>query len=262
MRIGPIEFYHPPLVEGPRVMFYIPVEHHFSLAHNLGNGMYGLPVTITVITTWAIMAMFFIAFFLGMRKLKKDPSKTQVFFEMMYNAIDGLTTSVLGNHKSRFLAYIGTLISFIAVANIFILLPIPGFSMGEEGLHIFPMFKAPTSDLNTTVGLALITMYVYLSSAIRNNGIKGYFGHMMEPTPIMFPIHLIGEFAKPTNISMRLFGNIFAGGVIIGLMYSAAPWIIPIPLHMYFDLFVGLVQAYVFTMLTLVYIQTTLREHH
>jgi len=78
---------------------------------------------------------------------------------------------------------------------------------------------------------------------------------LCEPTPIMLPMNLIGELAKPTNISMRLFGNAFAGMVIMGLLYMAAPAVLPAPLHLYFDLFQGLVQSFVFTMLTMVYIQ-------
>lgn len=95
-------------------------------------------------------------------------------------------------------------------------------------------------------------------ASIKTNGVTGYFKGLMEPTPVMLPMNIIGELAKPTNISMRLFGNNFAGMVIIGLIYMAAPWFIPVPLHLYFDLFGGLVQAFVFTMLTLVYIQQSL----
>lgn len=262
MGLGPIEFYHPPLVEGPRVMFYIPVPHKFSFAMDLGNNQYGLPVTITVITTWVIMALFYLLFHFGLKKLQKNPSLIQTLYEMIHDGIDNLVGTSLGKYKDKYVVYIGTLISFILISNILPAIPIPGFRMEEGALDIFPVLRSPTADLNTTVGLALITMYVYLASAIGRKGLKGYFGHMCEPTPLIFPIHLIGEFAKPTNISMRLFGNIFAGGVIMGLVYSAFPWILPVPLHMYFDLFVGLVQAYVFTMLTLVYIQQTLEDEH
>lgn len=84
---------------------------------------------------------------------------------------------------------------------------------------------------------------------------------MFAPIPIMFPINVVGELAKPTNISIRLFGNMFAGSVIIGLMYKAAPVLVPGPLHLYFDLFGGVVQTFVFTMLSLVYIQGSLGDH-
>lgn len=260
MRLGPIEFYTPPLVEGPRVMFYIPVPHKFSFAMDLGNGHYALPVTITVVTTWVIMALFYLLFHFGVKKLEKNPSKVQTFYEIYHGALDGFVGGALGKHKEKYLAYIGALVSFVFISNIFCVIPTPGFRVEEGVMHIFPMFRTPTADLNTTVGLALITTVTFLIAAFKTNGVLGYFKHMMEPAPIMFPIHLLGEFAKPTNISMRLFGNMFAGMVIMGLIYSVVPWVIPVPMHLYFDLFIGLVQAYVFTMLTMVYIQQQLGD--
>ena len=85
---------------------------------------------------------------------------------------------------------------------------------------------------------------------------KGFF----SPLPIMAPLNVVGELAKPLNISVRLFGNMFAGSVIMGLLYKACPWVIPAPLHLYFDLFSGLVQSFVFVTLSMVYIQSSLGD--
>ncbi|MGL4980325.1 MAG: F0F1 ATP synthase subunit A, partial [Fusobacteriaceae bacterium] len=95
----------------------------------------------------------------------------------------------------------------------------------------------------------------FLSTSLRCHGVIGHIKTLFEPMPMMFPINLVGELAKPTNISIRLFGNMFAGMVIIGLIYKAAPAVIPAPLHLYFDIFSGIVQSFVFVMLSLVYIQ-------
>lgn len=259
MRLGPIEFFAPALVEGPRVMFFIPCPEGFPLAMKLTDGTSGLPVTITVITTWAIMLVFYLLFHFGLKKLDKNPSKRQVLFEMLYNGLDSLVGSVLGKWKKKYFVYIGTLICFIFLANITSFFPIPGFSYNEQGqLIISTFFRGPNADINTTLGLALITTFSFIAASLKTNGILGYFKGLMEPTPVMLPMNIIGELAKPTNISMRLFGNNFAGMVIIGLIYMAAPWFVPVPLHLYFDLFGGLVQSFVFTMLTLVYIQQSL----
>ena len=262
MRIGPIEFYHPPLVEGPEVAFYLPLPEkwHLPWAVPIGDGIHGLPVTSTVVTTWIIMAILYFTFHFGMKKLQKDPSKFQAVMEMFHDFLDGLVDSVLGKNKEKYLAYISALITFILISNIVPTFPVPKFSFHEGVLLIKPLLRSPTLDLNTTVGLALITVYFFLTAAIKNHGLVGYLKEFIQPSPIMAPIHLLGEFAKPTNIAMRLFGNLFAGYVILGLIYLAVPWIIPVPLHLYFELFVGAVQAFVFTMLTMVYIQSSIGD--
>ena len=260
MRLGPIEFITPPLVQGPKILFFVPSPHNFPFAMDLGDGKFGLPVTITVATTWVIMALFAILFRLGVRNLEMFPSKKQTFMEMLYGAYDFLVSQVLGKWKKQYYVYIATLISFILISNIVSFFPIPGFSMQDGVLVVEPLLRTPTADINTTLGLALITTFMFLSAGIKTQGIFGYLKSLAEPTPVMLPLNLIGEFAKPTNISMRLFGNMFAGMVIMGLLYKAVPALIPAPLHLYFDLFSGLVQSFVFTMLTMVYIQGSLGD--
>jgi F-type H+-transporting ATPase subunit a len=260
MRLGPIEFITPPLVQGPKILFYVPCPNNFPFAMDLGSGNFGLPVTITVATTWVIMVVFAILFKLGVRNLQMVPGKKQAFMESLYGAYDFLVSQILGKWKKKYFVYIATLISFIFVANIISFFPIPGFSMQNGVLVIEPLLRSPTADINTTLGLALITTFTFLAAGIQSQGFFGYFKGLAEPTPVMLPLNLIGEFAKPTKISMRLFGNMFAGMVIIGLLYKAVPAVIPAPLHLYFDLFSGLVQSFVFTMLTMVYIQGSLGD--
>lgn len=138
--------------------------------------------------------------------------------------------------------------------------PIPWGSF-EDGMFVIgSAFRAPTADLNTTVGLAMLTTFTFLGTSIKLNGILGYFKGLLEPMPFMLPINIVGELAKPTNISIRLFGNMFAGMVIMGLIYKAAPMVIPAPLHLYFDIFSGVVQSFVFLMLSMVYIQGSLGD--
>jgi len=258
VKANAVQIITPPLVEGPKVVFFIPTPHKFSFAMDLANGGYGIPVTITVVTTWLLIALFFLLFNWGLRNLEMVPGKRQAFFETLYDVYDALVDQLFGKRKGEFVVYISALISFIFISNITSFFPIPGFSMVDGQLVISPLLRSPSADINTTLGLALITTFMFIYVAIVEKGVKGYVGDLCQPTPIMLPMNIIGELAKPTNISMRLFGNAFAGMVIMGLLYMAAPAVVPAPLHLYFDLFQGFVQSFVFTMLTMVYIQGSL----
>lgn len=263
MRLGPIEFITPPLVEGPKIMFFVPVPeflHSAPFVMNTGTG-YGLPVTTVVTTTWFLMLVLYFVFRLGTKDLKVIPGKIQTCLETLYVFIDDLVESMLGKWKHKYIGYIGPLFIFILVSNLLMFIPIPGISYNNGIFEISPAFRSPTGDLNTTVGLALLTTVTFVSTSLKLNGVIGHIKGLFEPLPIMFPINLVGELAKPTNISIRLFGNMFAGSVILGLIYKAAPAVLPAPLHLYFDLFSGTVQTFVFTMLSLVYIQGALGDH-
>lgn len=258
-----IEFQVPPLVEGPRVVFFIPLPeflHKIPFAMETANGGYGLPVTITVVTTWFLILFMFILFRVGTSKLEVIPGKLQLILESIYAFLDGVVGQMMGSWKKKYLSYIGPLFLFIFTANTISFFPIPWFSIVDGHITFAPAFRSPTSDLNTTVGLALLTTFMFLKASIKTNGVLGYFKGFLAPIPVMLPLNIVGEFAKPVNISVRLFGNAFAGGVIMGLLYMGAPAAIPAGLHLYFDLFSGLVQSFVFIMLSMVYIQGSLGD--
>ena len=258
-----IEFQVPPLVEGPRVVFFIPLPeflHKIPFAMETANGGYGLPVTFTVVTTWFLILFMFILFRVGTSKLEVIPGKLQLILESIYAFLDGVVGQMMGSWKKKYLSYIGPLFLFIFTANTISFFPIPWFSIVDGHITFAPAFRSPTSDLNTTVGLALLTTFMFLKASIKTNGVLGYFKGFLAPIPVMLPLNIVGEFAKPVNISVRLFGNAFAGGVIMGLLYMGAPAAIPAGLHLYFDLFSGLVQSFVFIMLSMVYIQGSLGD--
>lgn len=258
-----IEFQVPPLVEGPRVVFFIPLPeflHKIPFAMETANSGYGLPVTITVVTTWFLILFMFILFRVGTSKLEVIPGKLQLILESIYAFLDGVVGQMMGSWKKKYLSYIGPLFLFIFTANTISFFPIPWFSIVDGHITFAPAFRSPTSDLNTTVGLALLTTFMFLKASIKTNGVLGYFKGFLAPIPVMLPLNIVGEFAKPVNISVRLFGNAFAGGVIMGLLYMGAPAAIPAGLHLYFDLFSGLVQSFVFIMLSMVYIQGSLGD--
>ncbi|MDO4690497.1 MAG: F0F1 ATP synthase subunit A [Fusobacterium sp.] len=244
MIFGPIEFTKAPLVSGPDIILHI----------------FGLPISSTIVTTWVIIAGFFILFKLGTKNLKINPGKFQIFLETMYEFLETMIAQILGIWKNKYFAYFSTLFLFIFVSNIISFFPIPWASMQNGMIRIYPAFRSPTADLNTTVCLAFLTTCLFVSTAIKYNGIGGYLKGFTSPTIVMLPMNIVGEMAKPLNISMRLFGNMFAGTVIMGLLYMAVPWGIPAPLHLYFDLFAGAVQSFVFVTLSMVYVQGALGD--
>ncbi len=310
MNIG---FFTPPLVEGPRIVFFVPLPEFLNrlpIAMDMGNGQYGLPVTITVIGTWFCMLVLFLLFRTGTRKLELIPKNgLQTALESLYVFLDGLVEQMIGSWKKKYFSFIATIFIFILTSNlltfffpipwptfgpdgtvtvspafraptmdlnttvglafIFILtsnlltffFPIPWPTFGPDGtVTVSPAFRAPTMDLNTTVGLAIVVAVVFIGTSIKRNGVLGYAKGFLDPVPVMLPLNIVGELAKPVNMSMRLFGNMFAGSVIMGLLYKAAPWVVPAPLHLYFDLFAAVVQSFVFTMLTMVHIQGALGD--
>ena len=244
MRLGPIEFTTGELVSGPSEIFSI----------------FGFPITSTVVTTWFILLCFFVFFKLGTRNLQLIPGKFQSILEGIYEFLDGTIGQILGTWKKKYYTFFATLFLFIFLSNIITFFPIPWFGIKNGVFEIFPAFRSPTADLNTTVCLALIVTFLFISINIKNNGILGYLKGFGDPTPVMVPLNIVGEFAKPLNISMRLFGNMFAGMVIMGLIYMAVPYFIPAALHLYFDLFAGLVQSFVFVTLSMVYVQGSIGD--
>lgn len=247
-----------PIVEPPKIIF----EFNFA----------GVDVFIsqTVFTTWAIMLGLFLFFRWGTKRLTLKPTKKQIVFELIYGVYDWLTESVLKKWKNRFMAYMAALITFIWCANMVPLFPIPVVNILAEGniWAIYPAFRAPTSDLNTTLGLGILTAIMFVYHGMRVHGPFGYLKEFMEPSPIMLPIHLMGEIAKPFAIALRLFGNLLGGGIIIMIFYSFAlkvkiGGVLPLtflitPLHLYFDIFIAIVQGFIFTMLTMVFISTAI----
>ncbi len=199
---------------------------------------------VLVMLTLMIFAVF------ANRAIKKaDPTKAPGAFlnviELRVEKVDGLVKTNMGEtHGLKFANYIGTLFAFLILANL----------SGLLGL------RPPTADYGTTFALAIITFVL-----IHYNGFKYQkFGHitgLFQPIPLLFPINLIGEIATPLSLSLRLFGNIMSGTVMLGLIYGLIPKVLtlvwPAALHGYFDMFSGAIQTYVFCMLTMVFISQT-----
>ena len=202
-------------------------------------GMESLPITDTLIVSWVVVFMLAVAGKIIGNNLKLIPGSVQNATEMLITAIVDQIEPMLPGEGRRFLPFIGTLFIFIGVANL---------------IGIVPFVPNPTADLNTTLGLGLVVFLISHVEGMRANGIWGYFKGFGEPIIILLPLNIISEMAKPISHSFRLFGNIVGGGIIITIIYQAAPWLIPIPLHAWFDLFIGAIQALIFGMVAISYI--------
>ncbi len=216
-------------------------------------GIAGFDLTETVVNMWLVMAFIIIVAILSTRNLKIRPGKVQIIAEMVYKGIKDLLVSSMGEKNMGFLPYMGSLILFLAITNI----------SGVFGL------RPATADFNTTFALAILTFILIQSNGIIHKGVGGYLKGYFEPMPFLFPINLIGEVANPISLAFRLFGNIIGGLIIMSLLYSGLSYIsgaiinigvpflavgIPVAFHVYFDLFSGLLQSLIFTMLTMVFI--------
>ena len=232
-------------------MMKIPMIVHeadFSIHGVLRTDMFGqeLWITTTAIGSWIVTAVLLLLAFVIGRKFKNasetdTPGMLQNVAELGMEMLENMTIGILGHNARKFANYIGTIFLFILFCNL----------SGLFGL------RAPTADFGVTFLLGMFTFFIVNYQGIKNHGV-GHFTGLFQPIPLLFPINLIGEFANPISISLRLFANLLSGVIIMGLWYGMMPWFtkigIPAALHVYCDLFSGAIQTYVFCMLTMVYI--------
>ena len=190
-----------------------------------------------------IVAAFLVLFFgLAGRRRKLVPGKLQDVLELVIEFFQGLLTDIIGPEGKKYLPMVGTVGLFIFFSNI---------------LGLIPGFMSPTSKLNVTVGCALTVFVYYHYQGMKSQGVLKYLKHFMGPipllAPLMIPIELISHFSRPVSLSIRLFSNIFAEEVLIVVIASIIPYVLPLP-FMALSLFTGLLQAFVFVLLSCIYI--------
>ena len=196
---------------------------------------------ICVLIVMLVLAIFSIIAGNVMKKAEEIPKGFQNVVEIVVEMLDGMVTSTMGQHAPGFKNYIGTIFIFILISNI----------SGLFGL------RPPTADYGVTLPLGLITFTLIHFNRFKYQKVKGVISGLCSPWPIWAPINMIGDCAVPISLSLRLFANILSGTVIMALIYGlmskvALFW--PAALHVYFDLFSGAIQTYVFCMLTMTYI--------
>ncbi|OCC25036.1 F0F1 ATP synthase subunit A [Croceicoccus estronivorus] len=197
-----------------------------------------VPITRPVVTTWAIMAVLTLFGLLLRAHLANRPGKLQSAAELVTEAIDHQISEVLQRDPAPYRALVGTVFLFILVANWSSLMP------GTE---------PPTATLETDAALALIVLASTIWFGIRVQGVAGYFATFAQPSWAMIPLNLLEQITRAFSMIVRLFGNIMSGVFVVGIVLSLAGLLVPIPL-MALDLLTGAVQAYIFAILSCVFI--------
>ena len=227
----------------------------------------GFPVTNGLVLTLIVSFILIIFSLVMWTKIKLIPGKLQSFVEMGYEALIGLMESTLGSIEAaeKYFPLVATIFIFILCSNLLGILPGVGSLIFENGSHEVPLFRSPAADLNFTLAFALISVIVTNIIGMASVGAFKHLGKYFNfKGPIDFFIgilELISEIAKIVSLSFRLFGNVFAGEVLLTIIFALAPYIIPLPFMM-LELFVGMIQAFIFAMITLVSISlhTTVHE--
>ncbi|QEI42248.1 ATP synthase subunit a [Dolichospermum sp. UHCC 0315A] len=207
------------------------------------------------LTSWFVIATLVIASLAATKNVQKIPSGIQNFMEYALEFIRDIAKNQIGEKEYRpWVPFIGTLFLFIFVSNWSgALIPWKLIKLPAGEL------AAPTNDINTTVALALLTSLAYFYAGFSKKGL-GYFKKYIEPTPVLLPIAILEDFTKPLSLSFRLFGNILADELVVGVLVLLVPLFVPLPV-MALGLFTSAIQALVFATLAGAYIHEALEGH-
>lgn len=225
-----------------------------------------LPITNTLLMSGLVFLFLCVMCFLLRKKIAMVPGMAQSIAELALEGILGLMDSVLGSREKseRYLPLIATIFVFILFSNWFGLLPGVGSLVLQEEHGVAPLLRSPASDLNFTLALALLAVLIINILAVVAIGIRSHakkFFNFSSPIDFFLGIlELISEFAKIVSFSFRLFGNVFAGEVLLMIVAFLVPYVIPLP-FLFLEVFVGFIQAFVFAMLALVFVAIATTEH-
>ncbi len=219
------------------------------LGFHVKEGVKILPnhIVMAIIVT-AVIILFFK---LSVKNLSvREPGKMQNFLEMIYRFFRALVDDMIGHEGRKFIPVLATLGLFIAVSNL---------------LGLLPEMESPTAKLNTTVGCAIFVFFYYHYQGVKKHGLWGYIKTFMGPVWwlgwLFFPIEVVSHFSRPLSLSMRLFGNIFGEDLVIIIIASLVPFIAPLPV-MALAVFTSLLQAFIFVMLSTIYLAGAMAEEH
>ena len=207
--------------------------------------VFGLQIPESVVVSWGIMVFLVIGSILLTRNLRVDHiTKRQAILETVVTMLNDFFTGLLGEQGKRYVPYLMSVALYIACSNL----------IGVFGI------KPPTKDLNVTAALALMSICLIEYSGIHARGGVGFLKSLAAPTPIMAPMNVLEIAIRPTSLCMRLFGNVLGAFVIMELIKLVVPVFVPAIFSLYFDLFDGLIQTYVFVFLTSLFMKETMGE--
>ena len=201
----------------------------------------------TIVYTWLVMALLTLISWLVTRRLSSgtDISRWQNLLEVLVTGIRNQIREVSRQEPGRYLPFVGTLFLFIAMANL---------------LNVVPGYMAPTGSLSTTTALAVCVFVAVPLYGIANEGPVAYFKHYIKPSVLMLPFNVIGEISRTIALAVRLYGNIMSGTVIVAILLSLTPYFFPIVMQL-LGLLTGMIQAYIFAILAMVYIASATSAH-
>jgi F-type H+-transporting ATPase subunit a len=206
------------------------------------------PVVVTSTVLYSLIASgLLIAFALlvrfGLRGERQ--SGWQVAAEFLVEHLEGIMRDLFGTNPRPYTPLIVTLALFIGVCNL---------------LGLVPGLRSPTGDFSTTAALAVLVFFAVPFYGIRAKGVRGYLGHYLEPTPILLPLEIVTEFSRTLALAVRLFGNIASEELVIAVLLSLAGLLVPVPMMM-LAVLTGVIQAYIFAVLSVVYLSAGVRVH-
>lgn len=200
----------------------------------------GIEVAESVVITWVIMAVMLLFALIMTRNLKvQNPGKRQMVLETCVCGLQNMVRGIIGEEGAGYVPYLVTVIVYIGLSNI---------------IGLFGM-KPPTKDLNVTGALAIMSIILIEYSGIHAKGAKKWLKSFAEPVAVVAPLNVLEIFIRPLSLCMRLFGNVLGAFVVMELLKIIVPVFLPIPFSLYFDIFDGLMQAYVFVFLTALFIK-------
>ncbi|OOY18142.1 F0F1 ATP synthase subunit A [Thioclava sp. DLFJ4-1] len=203
-----------------------------------------VPITQPVVTTWVMMVVIVVGSYALTRNLSLKPARRQAALELLVTVLDTQIRETMSVEPGRYRTFLGGLFLFILIAN---------------WSSLIPGVEPPTANLETDAALALLVFVAVIVYGIRAGGVRGYLRSFAMPTPLMIPLNLVETLTRSFSLLIRLFGNIMSGVFVIGIVLSLAGLFVPIP-FMALDLLTGLVQAYIFTVLAMVFIAAAVAE--
>jgi F-type H+-transporting ATPase subunit a len=197
-----------------------------------------VPISEPVVTTWGLIAVLAVVSYAITRGLQRRPSRWQAVLEIMVTTIEDQISETMQTPGRPFVPLLGTLFIFLAFANV---------------LGVLPGVRPPTASIETAAALALIVFLAVHLYGLRRRGLKAYLGSYAKPTIVMLPLNVLSEITRTFSLMVRLFGNVLSGEFVIATVVALAGLFVPIPL-MALEILIGLIQAYIFTVLAAVFI--------
>jgi F-type H+-transporting ATPase subunit a len=215
---------------------------------------YEIPITETVIVSWAVMFIIIVGSLLLTRRMKTVPTGSQALLEIGVEFLNNFAKNQFGRFSKYLGHYVGALFLFILLSNLMgIFSPVEVNAFGFEFTPPF-LIRPPTRDINVTAAFGVITILMTIVFGFAARGFGGWFKRLLYPVPIMLPFNIMDYGTRLLSLSLRLFGNMLGGLVMMYLIEGLLPIFLPPVLALYFDIFDGVLQAGIFVFLTSLYI--------